>query len=111
MAKTRDNYQVTGQTVEEVKRSLNFLLQRIGDRMDKIEGIRGTSSIESDLDMNSNRVTDVAAGSATSDAARVGDLLSLPPTFNGATLTGDLEVTDADIFVYDADGNLIHSLE
>ena len=49
MAKTRDNYQITGQTVEELVRNLNFLLQRLADRMDKIEGIRGTSSIEGDV--------------------------------------------------------------
>lgn len=110
MTKTRDNYTVTGNTVEELRRSLNFLLQRMADRIDKIEGIRGTSSIESDLDMNSNRVTDVGPGSSQSDAARIGDLLEEPPTFFGVTLTGDLDA-EADIFVYDDDGNVIHSLE
>jgi hypothetical protein len=110
MAKSRDSYRITGRTVEELQRELNFLLQRMADRMDKIEGIRGTASIESNLDMNQNRVTHVAVGSAQSDAARIGDLLEVPPTFNGVTLTGDL-VANADIKVYDADGNLIHSME
>jgi hypothetical protein len=111
MAKTRDNYQITGSTVEELKRSLNFMLQRFADRMDKIEGIRGTASIESDLEMNANRVREIGSGSADDDAARIGDLLDEPPTFNGVTLTGDLEANNADILVYDEGGNLIHSLE
>jgi len=110
MAKSRDSYIITGNTLDEMKRNMQFLLQRMADRMDKMEGIRGTSSIESDLDMNLNRVVEVAPGSASTDAARVGDLLSLPPTFNGATLIGDLTVK-ADVKVYDSDGNLIHSLE
>jgi hypothetical protein len=43
VAKTRDNYQVTGNTVPELVNSLNFLLQRIADRLDKLEGIRGST--------------------------------------------------------------------
>jgi hypothetical protein len=121
MAKTRDNYQVTGRTVEELQRSLNFILQRMADRMDKIEGIRGTASIESNLDMNSNRVTEVGAASSGSDAARFGDLLTEPLTVSELTVTGDttletLEVNDdvtanGSIEVYDENGALIHSLE
>ena len=110
MAIAKDNYQVNGTTVTEVTRNLNFLLQRMADRMDQIEGIRGTASVKSDLNMNLNRVTEVGPGAVTSDAARVGDLLEIPPTFPGATLTGDLSVR-ADIKVYDSDGNLIHSFE
>lgn len=104
MAKTRDNYQIAGQTLDEVTRTLNFILQRMADRMDKIEGIRGTSSIESDLDMNQNRVTDVAAGTVSTDAARRSDLTPTSPTFTDVTVEGDLEVKDAN-------GVVIHSME
>src|SRR2546421_9022384 len=110
MAIAKDNYQVNGATVPDLTRNLNFLLQRIADRMDQIEGIRGTASIKSDLDMNLNRVTQVAPPTSNSDAARAADLLVIPPTFPGATFPGDLSI-HADIKVYDSDGNLIHSLE
>lgn len=46
MARTRDNYQVNGNTVDELRTSLNFLLQRIADRLDGIEGIRGSAELE-----------------------------------------------------------------
>ena len=121
MAKTRDNYSVSGNTVEELKRSLNFILQRFADRIDKMEGIRGTASIESDLEMNDNAVREVGAGSEDDDAARLIDLLTEPLslselTVNGETFLSDLEIegdasVTGDVFVYDADGNLIHSLE
>ena len=112
MARTRDNYQVTGRTVEELVRNLNFLLQRVADRMDRIEGIRGTSSIESALDMNSNRITEVADAVEDTDALNreQADLTGASPTFTSMTISEDLDV-GGDITVYDADGNLIHSLE
>jgi hypothetical protein len=115
MAKARDNYRLTGRTVDEVVREANFLLQRMADRMDKIEGIRGTSSIESDLDMNSNRVRELGEGSSSSDAARVDDLTSNSPSFNALSAvsletTEDVEV-GGNVYVYDDDGELIHSLE
>lgn len=121
MAKTRDNYQVTGTTVEEIKRSLNFILQRFADRIDKMEGIRGTASIESDLEMNDNAVREVGAGSEDDDAARLIDLLTEPLSLSELTVSGETFLTsletegdaeiNGDIFVYDSDGNLIHSME
>jgi hypothetical protein len=90
VAKTRDNYQVTGGTVPEVVRSLNFLLQRIADRLDRAEGIRGTASIESDLDMNQNVVFDLAGGQDEADSARRADLEEVEAytVTAGAGLTG-----------------------
>lgn len=126
MAKTRDNYSVSGNTVEELKRSLHFMMQRFADRMDKIEGIRGTASIESDLEMNDNAVKEVGAGAADSDAARLGDLLEEPLTLSQLTVTGNSSLTtleisgdtetegdvqvDGIITVRDADGHIIHQL-
>lgn len=77
MTRTRDNYQVRGNTVGELIDSVNFLLQRIADRMDKIEGIRGTASIESTLDMNANIITDVGSGTVDDDAARLSDIATV----------------------------------
>lgn len=126
MAKTRDNYSVSGNTVEELKRSLHFMMQRFADRMDKIEGIRGTASIESDLEMNDNAVKEVGAGAADTDAARLGDLLEEPLTLSQLTVTGNSSLTtleisgdtetegnvqvDGIITVRDADGHIIHQL-
>lgn len=53
---SREPYLVIGSTTDEIRNSLNFVLQRIGDRLDKLEGIRGGASIESDLDMNDKKV-------------------------------------------------------
>lgn len=125
MAKTRDNYSVSGNTVDELKRSLHFMMQRFADRMDKIEGIRGTASIESNLEMNDNAVTEVGAGSEDTDAARLGDLLEEPLTLSQLTVTGDSSLTDLAVsgdttlegdlnvnggalIVRDADGHIIH---
>lgn len=126
MAKTRDNYSVSGNSVDELKRSLHFMMQRFADRMDKIEGIRGTASIESDLEMNDNAVREVGAGAEDTDAARLGDLLEEPLTLSQLTVTGDSSLTtvtisgdtttegdvqvDGIITVRDADGHIIHQL-
>ena len=124
MAKTRDNYQLTGRTVDELVRNLNFLLQRLSDRIDKIEGIRGSASIESDLDMNSNRVVEVAAAVLDSDALtkEQADLTGTTPTFSslatsttmavGTSLTVGTDATvSGNVYVYGDDDALIHSLE
>jgi len=104
MSRTRDNYQIVGNSLDEIKLDLNFKLQRLADRIDKIEGIRGTASIESTLDMNANTITDVGAGSSSGDAARVGDLTGINPTFDSLTLSVAL-------YLYDANGTLIHSIQ
>ena len=38
---SRGLYQIDGNTLGEVVTQLNFLLQQIADRLDKLEGIRG----------------------------------------------------------------------
>lgn len=112
MAKTRDNYQVTGRTVEELQRNLNFLFQRIADRMDKMEGIRGAPSIESDLDMNSNRIRELAAAVNNDEAINreQADLTGDSPTFNSISSDNDVLV-GGDLKVFDESDNLIHSME
>jgi hypothetical protein len=134
MARARDNYRVTGATVAELVTSLNFLLQRMADRMDRMEGIRGTANIESTLEMNENPITEVAGGSLDDDAARLADLSEQvnsaiaahvaesdphaqyaqngqTEVISGAwTFSADMTVK-ADVEVYDASDNLIHSFE
>lgn len=40
---SREQYTITGNSIEELKTTLNFILQRLADRLDKLEGIRGTT--------------------------------------------------------------------
>ena len=42
MAKTRDSNQITSTDLQGVVVQLNFLLQRLSDRIDKLEGLRDT---------------------------------------------------------------------
>jgi hypothetical protein len=47
VAKTREVYILTGQTLEAVKTQLNGLLARLADRVDKLEGLRGELETQS----------------------------------------------------------------
>ena len=99
MAKTRDNYQVQANSLPELILGLNLLLQRLADRMDRIEGIRGTASIESDLNMNMNLITALDAAVDTTDAVQKAQLPDQgvssadSPTFVGLTVNGNELIT------------------
>jgi hypothetical protein len=56
----RDTYLLSGEDITDIKNNMNFILQRIADRLDQIEGLRGTASINSDLDLNGNSLLNVA---------------------------------------------------
>ena len=47
MPKSRDNSQITSADWESARVELNFLLQRINDRLDAMEGLRGSLQSES----------------------------------------------------------------
>jgi len=57
---TRESYQIIATDLTGTLLRLNSVLARISDRLDKIEGIRGGSNIESDLDMNDNTINNVS---------------------------------------------------
>lgn len=42
---SREHYKLTASTVPQLVQQLNFILGRIQDRLDQIEGVRGTSTI------------------------------------------------------------------
>ncbi len=44
MPQTKDSYLISGNSLEDIKRELNFVMQRIMDRLDKMEGVRDVSS-------------------------------------------------------------------
>lgn len=56
MAISKQAIIVSGATLPELIQSLNFQFQYISDRLDQIEGWRGTSTIESNLDMTGHIV-------------------------------------------------------
>lgn len=93
MAKTKDVYRVTGRTSDEITRELNFLFARLADRMDRIEGIRGTASIASDLEMNANKVTNIAASTDEEDAARVGSVDDLSTEVDALPTVAEIAAT------------------
>jgi hypothetical protein len=99
MTATRDNYQVQANNLQELVLGLNLLFQRMADRMDKIEGIRGTPEIFSNLDMNGFQITDLLQSSGTTDAVNKSELsdqtLSTTdsPTFQSLTLTANLSIS------------------
>ena len=53
MPKTKSSYQVPGGSAE-----LNFILARIADRLDKLEGIRGEAEIEGTLSSGAIEISD-----------------------------------------------------
>jgi len=100
---SRELYQVTGQDVQALLISLNFAMARIADRLDKIEGVRGTSTIASDLDLQNNNIINVGnfdQNLGTADA----------PQFGGLTIDGDLAVT-GEIRISDSNGEIIHQFK
>lgn len=55
MAASKEHYNVNdAKDLESLKRSLNRLLSRIQDRLDKIEGGRGAATITDGLTVKSN---------------------------------------------------------
>lgn len=90
MAVSRENYQVTTTDPEGMQLRVNSVFQSISDRLDKIEGIRGEASIESDLDMNDNTIknVDIAATDITADSMTVGNIMITGHIFFEGTDSG-----------------------
>lgn len=51
MAISKESYFITSTNIEELVTSMNFILSRISDRLDKIEGLRGNSTVSNSLDI------------------------------------------------------------
>lgn len=96
---TRDNYQIQFNNLDELRMNLNLLLQRLADRMDKIEGIRGDPVIDGNLSLNGNRLIDVLQSAASTDGVNQSELADQDldttdsPTFASLTITATLTVS------------------
>ena len=100
--KTRGFYQLLSD--QNIVNDVNMILQQVSDRLDKIEGIRGTAEIESDLNVagsaNISGNASVAGDtSLTGDLSINGDITSsgtvtsVTIIVNQSTVTGDQDVT------------------
>ena len=63
----RRSFRLNSLSLEE----LNFMLAQLGDRLDELEGRRGTPKFRSNVDMGLNRVTQMQSGSLATDGATV----------------------------------------
>ena len=100
---TKDGYRVPeAQDVPSLVRSLNFIFQSLADRMDKIEGVRGTSTVLSDFDLSGNALLNVGN---FDQYLGTGDT----PTFGGLTIGGDLAITGL-FKIEDSNGTVIHQM-
>lgn len=118
---SREHYTVNAQSIPELTNALNFVLARLADRLDKIEGVRGIATIESRLDMQGNKVTDAAQGTTLSDGVVVSQIsdqaldTTSGPVFQSLTVLGDLVVGDdmsiGDyFFIKDTNDTIIHQM-
>lgn len=73
MKESRSSYLISDLNLTD----LNFVLSQIADRLDELEGRRGTPSFNSDVDMNGNKVTDAAAATNASDVVTKSQLSGL----------------------------------
>lgn len=64
MREARRTFRVGALTIEQV----NFTLGLIADRMDELEGRRGTPQFKNDVNMGNNRMTRMAAAAGATDA-------------------------------------------
>jgi hypothetical protein len=59
VARTKDSYQLSGNSIPEITNRLNFFLARISERLDRIEGLRGNletqaGTFDGDITANSD---------------------------------------------------------
>ena len=93
--KTRGFYQLLSD--QNIVNDINLILQQVSDRLDKIEGIRGTAEIESDLNVTgSANITGNA--SVSGDTYLTGDL-NLSGDFSANDITSSGTVTSVTIIV------------
>lgn len=94
---SREGYRVRANTLDELIRNLNFHFQSISNRLDKIEGIRGVATMESDLDLTGHRILN---GNLPTQGVDPGDT----PSFEGLVIEGGV------IKINDSNGTTIHQM-
>lgn len=107
MTASKEGYRVSARDLPSLSLELNFHFSSIANRLDQIEGWRGTSTINSNLDLTQNSLINVGnfdQNLGTADA----------PIFGGMTIDGDIAVTgsiDGDVLkVTDSNGTILHQM-
>jgi len=63
----REHYRIINPAdLADLTRQLNTILSRIGDRLDKMDGTRGTPAFEADIDLQGHNILNVGTITAES---------------------------------------------
>lgn len=90
MTEARRSYRINNLTTQE----LNFVLQLLADRLDELEGRRGTPTFKGNVVMDGNRITDVGSPTDSTDAEIKGSLDTLTSTVSSLSDTVDTISSD-----------------
>jgi hypothetical protein len=98
MAETRQHYFLEDNSVEAIQRIFNMLM----DRLDELEGYRGTPTFRNDIDMTENRITNMADAIEGTDAITSGQAdAAYAPLAHDHTGTGQTPVPEAGLNISD----------
>lgn len=67
MAVSKEIYQISATELPQLVNDLNFILQRLSDRFDKLEGLRGDAKINKTLDVVVDDAENIVHGFNTND--------------------------------------------
>lgn len=70
-SQTLGNPSITGETVDELRQSMQFWMQQAFNHLDQFSGLRGIPKFYADVDANSKRVTKLGVPTGNTDAERV----------------------------------------
>lgn len=76
--------------LEDMANQLNRILSLLADRIDKLEGYRGTPTFRAPMDMQGNRITSAGAAAVDDDALILGQLTDVQhSSLQGLTIGDD----------------------
>lgn len=96
MPQSREHYLSVGSSLEELIVSLNQILSRISDRLDRAEGFRDSPVIYSDVDLQTNQISALSKIIGDDNNLTIENNLTLPGTLDVAgqvTFTDGLDVS------------------
>jgi len=94
MAEQKQVYLIIGGDLEAVKQQANFIFQQLADRLDAIEGIRGTATLT--VDLNGGNITGMTITNSTINTSTISGTLvgTLTGTVNGNVNGGVIKPRD-----------------
>ena len=109
MAQARNAYVFAAPDIQALVQQLNFVMASIADRLDKMEGIRGTPAIGTNSIEYASGTFDFAgtgsmASQSASSVAITGGVITI------SSANGTVTLDSAGITIADANGTTIHQL-